>query len=220
MGALDEILPAAEISKTLTDAQFSVLGIKDFPEIVRLKGMAMFEMGLTAWHAAMMSGQFSVPSNSLGALVDRRDPNLLKYVSRTLNRKVVFDISYQYAIVPGAIAMEPKIQTLVAHLFPNRLHIADVQLLNPRKPKAGSQLDEDQSHESLRLFGTLIGNAERVAKQVQAKQITLTAANIQLVTTFQRYGFEIEDSRMARQAMAFGVGIPMERAVQVSPRRR
>ncbi|MBY5818475.1 hypothetical protein HFN60_22950 [Rhizobium leguminosarum] len=213
MSILDEIFPAAEISEKLPDAQVSVLGVKDLPEIIRLKGMTMFEMGLTTWHAAMISGQFEVSPNSLGDLVDRGEPNLLKYVSRALNRKVVFDISYRYATVPGAATMEPKMQVLVAHLFPNRLHIADVQLLDPRKPKKNSQLNDDQSHESLRLFGVLIANAERVAKEVQAEQITLTAANRRLVTTFQKYGFKVEDSGMARQAMAFDAGIPMERTI-------
>ncbi|NKL75724.1 hypothetical protein [Rhizobium leguminosarum] len=213
MSILDEIFPAAEISEKLPDAQVSVLGVKDLPEIIRLKGMTMFEMGLTTWHAAMISGQFEVSPNSLGDLVDRGEPNLLKYVSRALNRKVVFDISYRYATVPGAATMEPKMQVLVAHLFPNRLHIADVQLLDPRKPKKNSQLNDDQSHESLRLFGVLIANAERVAKEVQAEQITLTAANRRLVTAFQKYGFKVEDSGMARQAMAFDAGIPMERTI-------
>lgn len=210
MSKLDNVFPIADILKKIPTAQFTALGMKNLSEIIRLKGMTMFELGLTAWHAAMISGQFKVAPNSLGHLVDRREPNLLKYVGRTLNRKMVFDISYQYATVPNAATVEPKIQLLITHLFPNRLHIADVQLLNPETPRANSNADDDQSHESLRLFGGLLANAERVAKELRADKITLTAANRPLLTTFQKYGFTVEDSGMARHAMSVGLGIPME----------
>ncbi|RVN01754.1 hypothetical protein CN120_20290 [Sinorhizobium meliloti] len=97
MRTLDQILPAAEILEKLPDAQFSALCSRNLPEIVRLKAMTMFELGITTWHAAMISGKFNVHPNMLGQLVDRREPNLLKHVSRALNRKVLFDISYRYA---------------------------------------------------------------------------------------------------------------------------
>ncbi|SEI15074.1 hypothetical protein SAMN05216228_1028104 [Rhizobium tibeticum] len=210
---IDEVFPIDDISEKIPSAQFTALGMKNLPEIIRLKGMTMFELGLTAWHAAMISGQFQVAPNSLGDLVDRREPNLLKYVSRALNRKMVFDISYQFATVPSVPTAEPKIQLLIAHLFPNRLHIADVQLLNPESVRAHSKADDDQSHNSLRLFGGLLAKAERVAKDIGAEKITLTSANSPLVSTFKRYGFAVEDSGMARQAMSVGFGIPMELVV-------
>ncbi|MBN9135670.1 hypothetical protein [Phyllobacterium sp. SL163] len=210
MSKLDGVFPIAEILEKIPSAEFTTLGMRNLAQIIRLKGMAMFELGLTAWHAAMISGHFNIAPNSLGDLVDRGEPNLLKYVSRALNRKMVFDISYQYATVPTAPTAEPKIQLLIAHLFPNRLHIADVQLLNPESVRAQFEGHEDQSHNSLRLFGRMLANAEMIAKDIGAEKITLTSANNPLISTFKKHGFAVEDSGMARQAMSVGFGIPME----------
>lgn len=97
-----------------------------------------------------------------------------------------------------------------SHIFPNRLHIADVQLLNPESARANFQADGDQSHNSLRLFSSLLANAEKIGKDIGAEKITLTSANNPLISTFKKHGFAVEDSGMARQAMSIGFGIPME----------
>lgn len=210
MSKLHTIFPEDGVRTAIPEATFTSFGLKNLPSIATLKPQTMFELGLTTWHAAMMSRQFSVAPNILGDLVDRREPHLLKYVSRVLNQKVLFDLSYRLANVPGTGTIQPKTQILVAHVFPNRIHIGDVQLLDPRKPKGGVDADDDQSHESLRLLGPAIENAMKAAHDVGADQITLTAANRGLVSVFGRHGFAVERSPFAEQAMAMGVGIPMQ----------
>ncbi|AIC29516.1 phage family protein (plasmid) [Rhizobium etli bv. mimosae str. IE4771] len=210
MSKLHTIFPEYGVRAAIPEATFTSLGMKNLSSIATLKPQTMFELGVTTWHAAMMSRQFSVAPNALGDLVDRREPHLLKHVSRALNRKVLFDLSYQFASVPGADTIQPKVQVLVAHTYPNRIHIADVQLLDPRKPKAGAAADDDQSHESLRLLGPTIENAVKAAHDTDADQVTLTAANRGLVAVFGRYGFAVERSQFAEQAMAVGFGIPMQ----------
>jgi len=210
MSKLHAIFPEQGIRAAIPEAAFTSFGMKDLSSIVRLKSLALFELGLTTWHAAMMSRQFRVAPNALGDLVDRKEPNLLKYVSRALNRKVLFDISYRFATDPSTEASPPKLQLLVAHTYPNRLHIADIQLLDPRKPKAGAGADDDQSHESLRLLGVTLENAKTVAREIGADQITLTAANRELVPVFARHGFTVERSLAAQQAVAMDAGVPMQ----------
>ncbi|MFW2227764.1 hypothetical protein [Rhizobium sp. CRRU65] len=210
MSKLHTIFPEDGVRTAILEATFTSFGLKNLPSIATLKPQTMFELGLTTWHAAMMSGKFSVAPNILGDLVDRREPHLLKHVSRALNRKVLFDLSYRLANVPGTETIQPKTQVLVAHVFPNRIHIGDVQLLDPRKPKGGAEADDDQSHESLRLLGPTIENAVKAARDVGADQITLTAANGELVSVFSRHGFAVEESPFAKQAMAMGLGIPMQ----------
>lgn len=61
-----------------------------------------------------------------------------------------------------------------------------------------------------RLLGPTIESALKAVRDVGADQIALTAANRELVSVFGRYGFTVEESAFAKQAIAMGVGIPME----------
>lgn len=74
MSASYKIFPESAVVEAIPDATMTTLGVKEITRIVGLKGLAMFELGLTTWHVAMMSGQFRVAPNSLGELVDRREP--------------------------------------------------------------------------------------------------------------------------------------------------
>ena len=53
-------------------------------------------------------------------------------------------------------------------------------------------------------------NLFAAARERKCSTITLTAASGPLVAVFARYGFAVEDNSFARQALEFGVGIPME----------
>lgn len=210
MTKLSEIFPDEQVIKFVPEVEIRALGRADIKEIVNLKPKSMHEMGLSTWHAAMMSGQFDVDPAMLAKHVDSGDPNILKRISQALGQKVVFDLNYTFATIPDQDLDEPAIQSLVGHLFPNRLHIGDVKLLDPRKPRSDSLHEGDQSHQSLRLFGDLMANCRSVAKEIGANKITLTAAYGELIDPFREHGFEVEDSEMGRLAEEFGMGIPME----------
>ena len=52
-----------------------------------------------------------------------------------------------------------------------------------------------------------------VARERGCRVVTLTAGDGALVPVFSRYGFKVEDNALARDAMAIGVTVPMERPV-------
>lgn len=210
MTTLSDVLPTAQIVAQVPEVEIQTLGVADIKEIVCLKPKTMHEMGLSTWHAAMMSGQFKVDPAMLGKFVDSGDPNFLKRVQQALGQKVVFDLNYSFATIPEQNLDEPAIQILVGHLYPNRLHIGDMKLLHPLKPRSDTDHESDQSHESLRVLSVLMKNCREAAEGIGADKITLTAAYIGLVEPFQQHGFEIEDSEMGRMAAKFGRGIPME----------
>ncbi|TKA95421.1 hypothetical protein FAZ78_16940 [Cereibacter changlensis] len=210
MSELARILPAEAAIAAVPEIQILHLGLSDIKEIVRHKPLAMHEMGLATWHAALSTGRFNLNPMMLSAHVDSSDPNLLRHVSRALNQKVLFDLCYSYGIIPGQDLEEPALQVTTAHLFPNRLHIADVKLLDPRKPVENASQKDDQSHESLHLFGELLINARAAARAIKAEKMTLTASHSELLPVFTAHGFEVENSEMGRMAAKFGLGIPME----------
>lgn len=210
MGTIADVFPRKEVLSSVPDCELHQFDTSQIKEIIRLKPRTMHEMGLSTWHAALMSGQFRLDPQALSKHVDSEDPNMLRYVGRALSRKVIFDLSYTYGVIPGQDLPEPAIQATIAHLFPNRLHIGDVKLLNPHKPRPEADVADDQSHESLRLFQPFMENCRNISSEAGIEKITLTAAYAELVEIFQKYGFEVEDSEMGRMAVQFGVGVPME----------
>lgn len=210
MSDLSQVFPTDRIVDLVPGAEIVSLGKPDIKEIALLKPKTMHEMGMATWHAAMQSGNFNVDPKMLAKYIDDGDPHILKRVSQALGQKVVFDISYCFATLPDVKLEEPAIQTLVAHLYPSRLHIGDVKLLDPRRPRSDTEHAGDQSHESLRLFSVFLNNCKIVAKNLGAEKISLTAAYVELVETFRAHGFEVEDSELARLGLRFGMGIPME----------
>lgn len=210
MSVLDTIFPTEEVLAAVPELRVRQLGIRDIKDIVRFKSKAMFEMGLSTWHAALMSGSFNLDPRMLSKHVDCGDPHLLKHVSRALNRKVIFDLNYTFGEIPSQALREPAVQTTIAHLFPNRIHIADAKLLDPRKPLPGTEDDDDRSHESLHLFSIFVANCRAAAAEIAAEKITFTAAYAELVDPFRKHGFEVEESDFGRMALEFGMGIPME----------
>lgn len=210
MSELARIFPTNEILEKVPDLKITQLGRSEIRDIVRLKPQTMHEMGLSTWHAALMTNNFSVDPGALGKFVDEGDPNLLRRVAQKLGTKVIFDINYTYAECPGVELREPAAQILVAHLYPNRLHIGDVKLLNPHEPRISDVTNDDQTHNSLRLFGACMHNCISISRKIGVDKMTLTAANFDLTKTFGAYGFSVEDSEMGKMAVKFGFGIPME----------
>jgi hypothetical protein len=56
-------------------------------------------------------------------------------------------------------------------------------------------------------------NVFAAARERRCSVVTLTAASRPLVQIFSRYGFKVEQNDLAKRAMQYGVGIPMEAAV-------
>lgn len=208
MSELQKIFPRKEILAAVPGVEFQHWGLEDIRAIADMKPEAMHEMGLATWSQAVISGEFDLDPRALAKHVDAEDPHLLRHVSRALDRKVLFDLSYTTGTLPDQSGMEPVLQALIGHLWPRRLHIADVQLLDPRKPVGDAT--GDQSHESLRLLGAFMENCKTVAAEVGASKITLTAAYAELLPVFERNGFSVEDSEPGRVARQYGLGIPMD----------
>lgn len=100
----------------------------------------------------------------------------------------------------------------LAHLYPNHVHIGDALLLDPSRPRQNPP-HVDQTHESLRLFPSLLDRLAAAASQRGAEMLTLTAANRPLRDTFERYGFCLADTIGARWIESAGLqnSFPMAR---------
>jgi hypothetical protein len=203
---LSKIVPRAEIEAAVPGSSFIERTKRDLNILAQEEAQFLRELALSSWDYAL-SGQFRhVNPRLLGDAVDQYDPKLLIKMERALGIKLLHDVYHFRMTVPGD--GEPFAEGVFASMYNKRLHIADIKMLNPAKPRQDSEWP-DQTHHSLRLFPTLLDNAREVGGEIGAERITLTAANLSLFDAFGKHGFRLADTRSARPAYEGGEGIPM-----------
>lgn len=206
MTALAKIVPRAEIEQAVPGASFEEMTAHDLKDFARRKPETLRELALSSWDYAL-SGEFNhVDPRLFADEVDENDPKLLTKMERALGVKLLRDLYHFEATARGDAA--PFAEGTFAVVYPTRLHIADIKMLDPSRPRSGADWS-DQTHHSLRLFPALLNNAVRVAREIGTDRITLTAANRSLHDAFARHGFSLADTRSARPAFEFGAGIAM-----------
>ena len=209
---LKDVFPKDLISEKLSrkDITFQHFTIESIDEIVARKSNCMFELGAVIWDKYMQTSPSTDPMQ-LASHFQISDPYLYKEVSRILGTEIISDIVYSTAeITDGSVDYTVFSELLIAVIYPDILHISDVEFSNPYKP-----IPEDkrkytfQYFEGLGLLGELIDNCIEYCKLNDLSRICLTAAHIDLVPLFEKYGFKVDDTPSGRRGMTYGLSIPM-----------
>ena len=207
---LSEVFPKAEIQVLIPDAGFRDLSIKELSVFADEHADTMIAFGLATWDHALSCGVHGdLDPQALADPINAGDPWLIRHVEEALGRRALLDFHYTEARRAGAI--EPFASISLAHLYPNHLHVGDVLLLDPRKPRHDSPWI-DQKFESLRLFGTVLDRLKAAANALGADKLSLTAAHRPLRSAFERHGFRMADTMGAQFVKSWGVdhSFPME----------
>ena len=195
---------------------FYELNLDNIDEIVKKKESSMFELGGVIWdkYIQVTSG---VDPMSLAQYFQNGDPYLFREASKIIGHETIENIVYNYAEITdmGVGVNNLKFsELLIAIIHPKILHISDVEFSNPHEPI----LEEDrkytfQNFKGLGAFELLITNCIEFSKQEYINRICLTAANIDLVPLFEKYGFTVDDTPTGRHGMSQGSSIPMTKIV-------
>lgn len=208
--SLTAALPREQILAVVPDACFPTLNLAELDHLAVMEPETVRGFGFAAWDHALSSGAHdNLDPQGLAAAINAGDALLIRHVERVLGRRALFDLHYAIATRPGDD--EPFAIAALAHLYPNHVHIGDIKLLDPNRPRAGVRW-VDQTHESLRLFPVFLENLRAGARALNAEKLTLTAANRPLQATFERHGFVMADTIGAATVVAMDadVGFPME----------
>lgn len=198
-------LVEGKFSKPLT---FTVLTKKDLNKMETLKPNDMFQIGITVWDKFCNANpqQNKMIFNNECA---RSDPKLHKKVRRTIDEAVIKDLFYVGASVQDdALQNNSAVEFILAHIYPNSLMIVDVMLVDPYSPIIPQKFDH-QEFKGLGIFPEILENIKSYCKENNINEICLTAADIPLKNYFEKHGFYVPDTWMGREAMKYGLGIPM-----------
>ncbi len=179
-------------------------------EIVKIKPACIAEIGGGAWDKYVQYNPKCDPQ-ALAKYFQRNDPKIYLAMERHTGLKVLKEISYSVAeVVDEALEDCCAAELLLAVSYPGVLRISDVKFCNLYQeiPEAQRKY-RFQYYKGLRLFPELMKNCEEYCIEHGIKEITLSAAYIDLVPFFEEHGFAVEDTPAGRASLEFKVGIPM-----------
>ena len=100
---------------------------------------------------------------------------------------------------------------MIGKVFPNDIHLADIEISNPYEPILESERKHPQQHyKGWGLLKYQIDELTSYCKNSNCGFLTLTAATSDQFNLFKKYGFKIEDNKAAQIGLKIGYGISME----------
>jgi GNAT superfamily N-acetyltransferase len=208
------ILPVAALRQRFPELWVEEYGRGQIADIVRLKGPAMHGMALSIWNRVVSFRTDAVDPQAIAKWVRTEDPRLHQRIERIIGKRVIQDLYYGHAKLDVNGEALTVAEATVACVYPNDLHIADVEFSNPHQPiPEAERLYQYQHYRGLGLLSSFLQAAEAAAKRMGCRNLTLTAADGGLMDMFAGYGFHVEESWIGQQAHQSGFGFPMERPV-------
>jgi hypothetical protein len=217
---LGSVLPLGILRERFPNLTLIELGRKQMPAITALKPQAMHSMGLSIWDQIFSRGRDNVQQDAIAACVDDQDPLLCQRIRNIIGKPVIFDIHYALATLVVDGENRTVAETLIAHVYPNEIHVGDIEFSNPYNPIPASERQFEHTHyRGLGLLGNFIERVNTAAKSLGCDRITLTAASRDQLPLFQRHGFTFADTLAGRfgatQGMHIsGMSFALERAIQ------
>lgn len=197
---MHSIFPIAEIRTHFSSRlSFRQYGLDDYDQIVQLNPGGISSIGNNVWNRIVHAKTHSVDQLALKRYYKddgTTDPNIVFGIEEVIGEPVIKDISYSRCTIDG----RPVAELMLAHVYPNDLHWADVLFRDPRRPIKHRLSDTGQTLRTFYgfgLLGTVANSIDQYARENDLDYVTLIAGEPSLVPLFQSYGFELEKNDLA-----------------------
>jgi hypothetical protein len=145
---------------------------------------------------------------------EREDPGLAHAIEKVIRQPLLKELGFLRATVRFSGSAFMVATSCAVHLYSDELHLYDIAMADPRRPLSQqTRKSECQTYRGFGLLSDVMSNIFAAARERGCSVVTLTAAELPLVDVFSRYGFVVEENSFARDAMKYGLTIPMEAAL-------
>jgi hypothetical protein len=200
---MNSILPFGDIKRRFDKpVQLDQKGLDRFGEIAAHDSNGILNTAFTVWQRHVRKNPSTGP-DAVREYVQQHGGSFLDAAGAVIGQPIIRDISFSRCTVEDP-ALDDNLVAylLVAHVFPNDVHIADVTLVNPYKPIPPKRRKHKfRKYKGLGLLGTVLLRTEDYALANGCDYITLTAAADDLVPLFGKFGFAVEGDEVACLAM-------------------
>jgi hypothetical protein len=208
---LIDVIPTAEICERFPDGlKTTTLDYSQFGDICAADAATLSGSALNVWNRIVQRRLKPVDPMALGPYIDFDNAYLYKEIEKLIQEPVINDAAYFHAEFKG----QTVANVVLLSVFPNSLHLADVNFVDPAKPISISERKRFQSYRGFALLPKLISNMSGFAAEKGLDFLTLTAAYTGLIPVFERHGFSVEKNPMADLCVKSGECIPMEKTVR------
>lgn len=178
------------------------MGMDRLGDIVRRHPHRILNTAVTVWRRYVEKNP-STNSNAVHDYVRDHGGTFLDAASAVIGEPLIKDVSWSRCTIDDpALADHLVAYLLVARVFPNDVHVADLNLMNPYKPIPPALCRyRFRKYKGLGLLGTVFARVEAYAVAQQCDTITLTADADDLVPLFGKFGYVVEDSEVTSLAM-------------------
>jgi hypothetical protein len=201
--AMNAILPFEEIEKRFDKpVRLEQMGMDRFAEVAARDPNGLVNAAFTVWQRYARQH----PETNPGAVRDyirQHGGDFLEAVQAIIGEPIIRDISFSRCTIDDPQLDENlAAYLLVARVYPNDVHIADMNFVNPYLPiEPDRRKFKFQRYKGLRLLGALLARVEAYGAQHGCEYLTLTAATDDLVPLFSKFGFSVEDGQATSLAM-------------------
>jgi hypothetical protein len=201
--SMNAILPFDQIVKRFDKpVRLEQLGMDRFAEVATRDPNGLLNAAFTVWQRYVRKH----PEANAGAVRDhirQHGGDFLDAVQATIGEPVIRDISFSRCTLDDPQLEENLVAyLLVARVYPNDVHIADMNFMNPYLPIAPERRKfKFQRYKGLSLLGALLSRVEAYAAVHGCEYLTLNAATDDLVPLFSKFGFSVEDGQATSLAM-------------------
>jgi hypothetical protein len=205
---MNTILPLQEIERLFDmPIRLEQMGTDQFEKIFARDRDGVLKMAYAVWSRHVRQNPATNP-NAVVDHVQQHGGTFLDAASAVIGEPIIKDIEFSRCKIDDpALDNQFVAYLLVARVFPNDLHIADLNLVNPYKPIPPQHRKyKFRKYKGLGLAGTVLARAEAFAVSAECDYLTLTAAADDLVPLFGKFGFVVEDDGVASLAMEKKVG--------------
>lgn len=205
---LHAILPLAEVERCFDKpVRLEQLGIDRLGEVVARDPNALLNTAFTVWQR-YVARQPAADPEAVRAHIRRHGGSFLEAAQAVLGEPVIKDLSFSRCVLEDP-TLEDHLAAylIVARVYPNDVHIADMNFANPYKPIPPERRGfKFRRYKGLSLLGMVLGRIEAYARGQGCDYLTLTAAADDLVPLFAKHGFRVEDGNATSLAMEKRVG--------------
>jgi hypothetical protein len=204
---LADAVPDDAIARIFPSAQKTLVTV-DPTEFRKIRADYVPLLCQFIWHEMVRHGIACEPYG-IGSVWDESAEVIHAFVRQQLQDEPILDaLVVEYR---NGFAYIPFAQVSIVRCFPNDLHICDVQFSDNR-----SYIDVKdparrlRDHRGLHVFGEFLDRLIAVAKASEVDRISLICRTPALHQVFERYGFQLNDTAIAKLAQSwFGCGHSM-----------
>jgi hypothetical protein len=200
---MDSILPLEEIqSRFDKPVRLEQLGVDRLDEVAKRDPNGLLGAAFTVWQRYVRAN----PATDAGAVRDhirRHGGDFLDAVQAVIGAPIIRDLLFSRCTIDDPALDDTVVAyLLLARVYPNDVHIADMSFANPYKPITPERRRyKFQKYKGLHLSGIVLSRIEKYASDHECNYLTLNAATEDLVPLFSKFGFTVEDGQATSLAM-------------------